>query len=90
VKIGKLKPELKDERVLSAIIEFEVKPDQLRGVLQTLKDVSGKVDTVFSVDLISFPEEKEKGPAIEVVKRLGFPVYPNGKVNLGLGRALNK
>jgi hypothetical protein len=81
---------MREEKVLSAIIEFEVKPDQLKGVLQSLKDVSGKVETVFSVDLISFPEEREKGPALEAVKHLGFPVYPNGKVNLGLGRILNK
>lgn len=90
VRAGRLKPELKNEKVLSAIIEFEVKPHQLRGVLQTLKEVSEKVDTVFSVDLISFPGEGEKGPALEVAKELGFPVYPNGKVNLGLGRILNK
>ncbi len=90
VKTGRLKPELKNEKVLSAIIEFEVKPQQLRGVLQILKEVSEKVDTVFSVDLISFPGEAEKGPALEVAKELGFPVYPNGKVNLGLGRILNK
>lgn len=89
VNTGRLKPELREERVLSAIIEFELKPDQLQGVLQTLKDVSGKVDTVFSVDLISFPEEAEKGPALSMVKQMGFPIYPNGKVNLGLGRALN-
>jgi NAD-dependent dihydropyrimidine dehydrogenase PreA subunit len=90
VKTGKLKPELRGEKVLSAIIEFEVGPHQLRGVLQTLKEVSEKVDTVFSVDLISFPEEGEKGPALEMAKELGFPIYPNGKVNLGLGRVLNK
>ncbi|MEW6664452.1 MAG: 4Fe-4S binding protein [Thermodesulfobacteriota bacterium] len=89
VKTGELKPELREERVLSAIIEFEVNPKQLKEVLQTLKDVSGKVDTVFSVDLISFPEEAEKGPALSMVRQMGFPVYPNGKVNLGLGRALN-
>ena len=90
VKTGKLKPELRVEKVLSAIIEFEVKPDQLKGVLQSLKDVSGKVETVFSVDLISFPGEGEEGPALEAAKQFGFPVYPNGKVNLGLGRILNK
>jgi hypothetical protein len=90
VKTGRLKPDLRNEKVLSAIIEFEVKPDQLKGVLQSLKDVSGRVETVFSVDLISFPEESEKAPALEVVKEMGFPVYPNGKVNLGLGRILNK
>ena len=89
VKIGKLKPELKEERVLSAIIEFDVRPDQLRGVLETLKDISPKVETVFSVNLISFPEEEEKRPALGLAKQLGFPIYPNGKVNLGLGRVLN-
>ena len=90
VKTGRLKPGLGNEKVLSAIIEFEVKPHQLREVLETLKEISGKVETVFSVDLISFPEEREKGPALEVAKQLGFPVYPNGKVNLGLGRILNE
>jgi Pyruvate/2-oxoacid:ferredoxin oxidoreductase delta subunit len=90
VNTGKLKPGLAEEKVLSAIIEFEVKKaEQLRAVLQTLKDVSGRVDTVFSVDLISFPEEAEKGPALSIARKIGFPIYPNGKVNLGLGRALN-
>jgi len=90
VKTGKLKPELKNEKVLSAIIEFEVKPEQLREVLKILKDISDQVETVFSVDLISFPEEEEKGPALKIAREMGFPVYPNGKVNLGLGRVLNK
>ncbi len=90
VKSGRLKPELRNEKVLSAIIEFEVKPHQLRGVLQLLRNISGKVETVFSVDLISFPEEGERAPALEVAKQMGFPVYPNGKINLGLGRVLNK
>jgi hypothetical protein len=90
VKTGQLKPDVRKEKVLSAIIEFVVKPDQLRPVLQSLKDISGEIDSVFSLDLISFPEEEEKGPALKVVKELGFPVYPNGKVNLGLGRILNR
>ena len=90
VKTGKLKPEVRNEKVLSGIIEFEVKPDQLKPVLQVLKEMAGKVESVFSVDLITHPEKEEKGPALEVVKQSGFPIYPNGKVNLGLGRILNK
>ncbi len=89
VKTGKLKPEVRKEKVLSAIIEFVVKPEQLRPVLQALKEISPQLDSVFSLDLISFPEEAEKGPALKIVKEMGFPVYPNGKVNLGLGRILN-
>jgi len=90
VKTGKLKPELKKEKVLSAIIEFEAKPNQLKEILQSLKEMSGKLESVFSLDLICFPDEGEKGPALKIVKEMGFPVYPNGKVNLGLGRILNQ
>ncbi len=90
VKTGKLKPEVRREKVLSAIIEFVVKPEQLREVLKTLQNISAEIDTVFSLDLISYPEEEEKGPALNIIKEMGFPVYPNGKVNLGLGRILNR
>jgi len=90
VKSGKLKPELRNEKVLSAIIEFEVNYEQIKPVLQVIKEMSDKVESVFSVDLIAHPEEEEKGPALKIVKEMGFPVYPNGKVNLGLGRVLNK
>lgn len=90
VKTGKLKPEVRNERVLSGIIEFVVRPGQLKPVLQVLRDMAGKVESIFSVDLISFPEEEEKGPALKIAKDMGFAVYPNGKVNMGLGRVLNK
>jgi Pyruvate/2-oxoacid:ferredoxin oxidoreductase delta subunit len=90
VKIGKLKPEVRNEKVLSGIIEFEVRPEQLKPVLQVLKEMAGKVESVFSVDLITHPEEEERGPALKIVEKMGFPVYPNGKVNLGLGKVLNK
>jgi NAD-dependent dihydropyrimidine dehydrogenase PreA subunit len=90
VKTGKLTPEVRKEKVLSAIIEFVVKLEQLKPVLEALKDISPKIDSVFSLDLISFPEDSEKSPALKVVKEMGFPVYPNGKVNLGLGKILNK
>jgi NAD-dependent dihydropyrimidine dehydrogenase PreA subunit len=90
VRTGKLKPEVRKEKVLSAIIEFVVKPEQIKPVLQALKDISPKIDSVFSLDLISFPEESEKAPALKIVKEMGFPVYPNGKVNLGLGKILNQ
>ncbi len=89
VTTGRLKPELRREKLISAIIEFVVQPAQLRQVLRTIKDVSRRVDCLFSVDLISYPDEEEKGPALRIVREEGFPVYPNGKVNLGLGRATN-
>lgn len=90
IKTGQLKPEVRREKVLSAIIEFVVKPERLKEVLKSLQDIASEIDTVFSLDLISFPEEEEKGPALKIIREMDFPVYPNGKVNLGLGRILNK
>jgi NAD-dependent dihydropyrimidine dehydrogenase PreA subunit len=90
VETGQLKPELRREKVISAIIEFGVQLGQLRPVLQAIKEVATKVHCLFSVDLISFPEEEEKAPALQIVKEMGFPIYPNGKVNLGLGKVLNR
>jgi len=88
VKTGELKPEVRNEKVLSAIIEFVVQPEKLREVLKALREIEKDIDSVFSLDLISYPEEEEKGPALKIIREMGFPVYPNGKVNLGLGRIL--
>ena len=90
VTAGRLKPELRKEKVISAIIEFEVQLVQIRPVLRAVKEASAKVNCLFSVDLISFPGEEEKAPALQIVKEMGFPIYPNGKVNLGLGKVLNR
>jgi len=89
VKTGELKPEVRNEKVLSAIIEFVVQPEKLREVLKALREIEKDIDSVFSLDLISYPEEEEKGPALKIIREMGFPVYPNGKVNLGLGRILH-
>lgn len=48
---GKMQDDVLQECVLSAIIEFVVPQSKVVQVLDTLKDVSTKVDTVFSVDL---------------------------------------
>jgi len=88
VKTGELKPEVRNEKVLSAIIEFVVQPEKLREVLKALREIEKDIDSVFSLDLITYPEEEEKGPALKIIREMGFPVYPNGKVNLGLGRIL--
>jgi hypothetical protein len=55
-------------------------------ILQTLKDVSKEIDTVFSIALISRWKdgELELLPYVENVP--GIQVYPNGKHNVGIGR----
>jgi NAD-dependent dihydropyrimidine dehydrogenase PreA subunit len=86
---GDLKPEMLGERVLSAIIEFTVKRDQLCGILRTLKEVAREVDSVFCIDActllepgLTIPEE-----VLESIRAEGLAWRPNAKVNMGLGRA---
>jgi NAD-dependent dihydropyrimidine dehydrogenase PreA subunit len=85
---GILKKEILNERVLSTIVEFKVQEEKLEEVLRAVKEVAGTLDTVFSLGLIRLLPPQRRDPVIERVKRLGFKVRPNGKVNLGLGRPI--
>jgi NAD-dependent dihydropyrimidine dehydrogenase PreA subunit len=84
---GIFKEEVKNEKVLSAIIEFVVESSQIPQVMEALEEIAARPDNVvFSVGIISVLEYDGSNPNIEMVKRLGYGVSPNGKTNLGLGR----
>ncbi len=86
---GDLKPELLNERVLSAIIEIMVKPDRLSDVLQTVKRVAAEVDSVFTLDVFTMLEPGLTIPqnVLDIIEAEGFSWRPNAKINMGLGRA---
>jgi NAD-dependent dihydropyrimidine dehydrogenase PreA subunit len=86
---GDLKPELMTERVLSAIMEFKVKRDQLAHVLRTIKQASREVDSVFVVDVYTRLEDEVTIPreVLETIEAEGYTWRPNAKINMGLGRA---
>ncbi len=73
-------------RSLSAIVEFKTPKDKVPEILQTLKEVSGEIDTVFSVGVISRWKdgEPEVMPLLESMSDI--QVYPNAKHNVGIGR----
>jgi ferredoxin len=83
---GRINPEVLNERVLSAIVEFELPLEQAPAVLADLRAVADEVDTVFSLNLISLVEPDGSLPAYAMLLREGFSPSPNGKHNLGLGR----
>ncbi|MDH4264635.1 MAG: 4Fe-4S binding protein [Deltaproteobacteria bacterium] len=86
---GDLKPELMGERVLSAIIEIQVKRDRLRHILRTIKEVAREVDSVFCLDVYTLLEPGLTVPpeVLEIIESEGLSWRPNAKINLGLGRA---
>jgi ferredoxin len=88
VSSGVLKRELLGERVLSTIVEFKAREEKLDEIMLAIKEVAGELDTVFSLGLIRVLKPGPPDPVIERAERLGFEVRPNGKVNLGLGRAI--
>lgn len=85
---GRFKPEVCNERVLSAILEIKVSADKLPLVLATIRETAKKVDTVFSLDVISRVTDGGQIPVLPVIAQSGFKARPNAKVNLGLGRPL--
>lgn len=83
---GKFRDELLNEKVLSGILEFTVKSEQLPEVLETLRSVEDKIDTVFSLGVISKLCDDLSDPNLDTLLALGYKPYPNMKVNIGLGK----
>lgn len=89
-RTGKFKPEVLNERSLSAIIEFIVKEDQFLKIIETIKEVSKKIDTVFTVGAISKIGENNNIPLKDIMDKNKIFYRINGKVNIGLGKPLYK
>lgn len=85
--IGHLREDLKNEMVLSAIIEFKVPYEKTKDVLDIIKKLDKEVDTVFSVGVISRVKENGDLPIVNLLTDNDFSVRPNAKINVGLGRA---
>lgn len=87
-KTGKIKyREIMNERAMSAIIEMCVKQERAVEVINTLREVAQKIDTVISVDIIIKCKDG-KIPVVPMLKEAGVKVRMNGKTNIGLGRPL--
>lgn len=84
---GHLREDLKNEMVLSAIIEFKVPNEKTTEVLDLIKKLDKEIDTVFSVGVISRVMESGDIPVMNLLAERDFSVRPNAKINVGLGRA---
>jgi NAD-dependent dihydropyrimidine dehydrogenase PreA subunit len=87
---GKLRDDCLNEKVLSAIVEFDCREDQVVPILEAIKKVAKEIDTVFSLDICSRVAEDGTIPTEELARRAGFTPSLNGKTNVGLGRPLAK
>lgn len=86
VKTGKLKDEVLNEKVLSAIIECMFPIEKFKDIYDTLKEVSKTLDTVMTVEVINRTEPDGSYPLRKLLDQMKIPYYINGKQNIGLGR----
>ncbi|HEX2987248.1 MAG TPA: hypothetical protein VHS06_03655 [Chloroflexota bacterium] len=85
---GEMKPELRNERVLSAIVEIQTTPDKLSRLVPVIMDVADRVDTVISWEIITRLDDDGAIPIMDELRRLNALPRENAKINLGMGRPL--
>ena len=90
VKTGKFKDDVLQEKVLSAIIEFSVPLEKLPQVFDGLKEVSRRIESVFSLCIASRVAPNGEVPTHAIMRQNGIWFAPNCKTNVGLGRPLVK
>jgi hypothetical protein len=87
-KAGLFREDVLEEKVLSAILEFKIENERLRDVLLGIREAAARIDTVFSLGLISRVESDGSIPVVPIAEEAGFSPRPNGKTNVGLGKPL--
>lgn len=85
---GLFRDEIRNERVLSCIVESKVKLGNLEKALNLLKELSNELDTVFSLGLVTRMEDGFRSPIQPILDKMGLKTRPNAKINLGMGRPL--
>jgi ferredoxin len=84
-KAGTIRPDILDEKVLSAICEIKVPFERVPEVLAKVREVSRTLDTVVAVGVSTRCHPDGNEPLRALLEREGYTAY-RGKTNLGLGR----
>lgn len=83
---GLMDPKYKNEKLVSAIIEFSAPISQLSMLLSKIREVAQDLNTVFSLDLMCCFDPDHSLPVMPMLEEIGMKPRVNSKVNLGLGR----
>lgn len=83
---GQLPPEIREEKVLSAIIEITVEEAKLLDVLALIRETAKDLDTVISMDVACRAAQDGTWPCATILQEAGIFYRPNAKMNVGLGK----
>jgi hypothetical protein len=82
---GEIRPDILNEKILSAIVEFKTALANVPAVLQKIKEVANTLDTVVAVGVAARCDKEGENRLEELLIQEGF-AFNRGKTNLGLGR----
>ena len=85
-KTGRLRDDILNEKILSAIVEFKTGLENVSAVLKRVNEVSQTLETVVSVGVSTRCDDQGNSALDGVLKDEGFDLV-RGKTNLGLGHA---
>ena len=90
IKTGKLREDILNEKVLSAILEIKVDISRVEEIVMAVREVEKMVDTVIVLGVgVKCDDKGEDNVVRPVLERLGYKIE-RAKTNTGLGRITNK
>ncbi|MHB0868708.1 MAG: DUF362 domain-containing protein [Chloroflexota bacterium] len=87
-RTGRIRDDVKRERVLSAIVEFETDVASLREIVPVVRQIAREIKSIFSWCAITRLGPGKTIPIMGELRELGLNPRINAKINVGLGRPL--
>ena len=82
---GSIDPDILNEKVLSAILEFQIPMGEVGTLLEVLRRVAARIDTVMSVGVAARCDDEGRNELETILPDSGVEIL-RAKTNLGLGR----
>ena len=89
VATGTIRPDILNEKILSAIVEIKVTIDRTEEIVNLVRRVEREIDTVVALGVgVRCDASGEEEQVAPILERLGYSLE-RAKTNVGLGRATN-
>lgn len=86
VATGTLRPDILNEKVMSAIVEIKTTVDRTEEIIRIVWDVEKRLNTVITIGVGTRCDENGEDHVVEpILERLGYKLE-RAKTNIGLGR----
>jgi ferredoxin len=82
---GTIRPDILEERILSAIVEFKTRLDCVPDLLRTIEEAARSLGTVVQVGVSTRCDSEGESPLENLLPEAGYD-FTRGKTNLGLAR----